>query len=114
MHLGGAGACAPAWGGPCAGSAAAPLRSPRYCTFCSRTVPLQTPGGSRARPRYSSGRPSPAEAQEEAAAASTVAQAADPLCPSGPIPCVWPVFGVGCWGIYSRSSSPYTLDHCAA
>lgn len=78
VNLGGAGACPPAWGGPCSGSAAAPLWSPRYCMYCSWTSPLQTPGGLPSPapttapepcPHYSSGGPCPAEAQEEAAAA---------------------------------------------
>lgn len=87
VNLGGAGACPPAWGGPCSGSAAAPLWSPRYCMY-SWTSPLQTPGGLPSpAPTTAVGVPAllrPRRRQRPLS--STVAQAADPLCPSGPDP----------------------------
>lgn len=114
--LGGAEACPPAWGGLCSGSAAAPLWSPRYCMYCTWIFPLQTPGGP----------PSPARTTAVGVPALLGPRRRQHRCPPRwhrqltlcaprvPSPCLWPVFYVGHQGIYSRSSSPYTLDHCAA
>lgn len=122
--------CDPRWGRGLPSSLGRPLLRvcccPPVVTPILHVLHLDLPSADprrppEPRPHYSSGGPCPAGAQEEAAPLpSTVAQAADPLCPSGPIPLFMACLLCGSPGYLFSLLQPLhfgslcSLNHCSS